>query len=384
MALLLSSRRRSTGLWRTRRLQVFLSAFAVLVSTAAICGADPVFVQTNLVSSVPGLAAFTDPFLKNPWGIATSATSPFWIANQVTSTSTIYNSAGVKQPLQVAIPGTSGTGASPTGTVFNNTGTFQLSNTANATFLFAGLDGTISGWNGPAGTTAIIAAAASDGAAYTGLAIANTGPASRLYAADAANNKIDVYDPNFQLVSAGFVDPNLPAGFTIYNIQNLDGTLYVTYENETTGGGVVNAFDLNGNFLRRVSSNAAGGPLDGPWGLAFAPVGFGAFGGALLVGNEEDGHISAFNALTGQFLGQLLGTSGQPIANLGLWGLKFGNGGNGGDPNLLYFAAGIDDEQEGLFGSIAATTAVPEPMTSLLIGTGFAGFVARRYRRRRS
>ena len=357
----------------------------MLLWTAAICQADPIFVQTNLVSSVPGLATFTDPLLKNPWGIATSAASPFWIANQVTSTSTLYNSTGVKQALTVAIPGTSGSGAAPTGTVFNNTGTFQLSNGANATFLFAGLDGTISGWNGAAGTTAIIAASATDGAAYTGLAIGNTGAASRLYAADAANNKIDVFDPNFQKVSGGFVDPNLPAGFTVYNIQNLNGTLFVTYENEATGGGVVNAFDLNGNFLRRVSSNAAGGPLDGPWGLAFAPAGFGAFGGALLVGNEEDGRISAFNALTGDFLGQLLDASGQPIANLGLWGLKFGNGGNGGDPNLLYFAAGIGNQQEGLFGSIAASdTAVPEPLTSLLLGTGFAGLAARRYRRRRS
>ncbi len=382
MAPLVSSRRRSDHLWSTRTLRVVLAACGVLLSTAAIGWADPVFVQTNLVSSVPGLAAFTDPFLKNPWGIATSAASPFWIANQATSTSTIYNSTGVKQALQVAVPGTSGAG--PTGTVFNNTGTFQLNNAVNATFLFAGLDGTISGWNGAAGTTAIVAAAATDGAVYTGLAIGKTGAASRLYAADAANNKIDVYDPAFQKLSTSFVDPSLPAGFTVYNIQNLDGTLYVTYENETTGGGVVNAFDLDGNFLRRVSSNAAGGPLDGPWGLAFAPVGFGVFGGALLVGNEEDGHISAFNALTGQFLGQLLDASAQPIANLGLWGLKFGNGGNGGDPNLLYFAAGINNEQEGLFGSIAASPAVPEPMTSLLIGTGFAGLAARRYRRRRS
>ena len=177
----------SNPLWPAGRSRVILAVFGAVLSTAAICQADPFFIQTNLVSSVPALAAFTDPNLKNPWGIASSATSPFWVANQLTSTSTLYNSTGQPQALIVTIPGTSGGGAGPTGTVFNNTGTFQLSNGANATFLFAGLDGTISGWNGAAGTTAIIAASATDGAAYTGLAIGNTGPASRLYAADAKN-----------------------------------------------------------------------------------------------------------------------------------------------------------------------------------------------------
>jgi uncharacterized protein (TIGR03118 family) len=340
------------------------------------------FQQDNLVSDVPGLAAFTDPNLKNPWGIARSATSPFWVSNQVTGTSTIYNGAGQPQPLVVTIPAAGAGPRGPTGQVFNATSDFALGSGGKALFLFANLDGSISGWNPAQGTHAAVAVS-TVGAVYTGLAVGNNGVGNFLYAANASANGIDVYDGTFTpttLSSGAFTDPNLPAGFTVYNIQQVGGVLLVTYENESTGGGVVNAFDFNGNLLRRVTSNGDGGALESPWGLALAPSTFGPFGGALLVGNEDDGHISAFDFASGAFLGQLSGKNGDPIANTGLWGLAFGNGGSGGDPNKLYFAAGINDEVDGLFGSI---TAVPEPSSAalLVLGGVLVGAIALRNRR---
>jgi uncharacterized protein (TIGR03118 family) len=234
--------------------------------------------------------------------------------------------------------------------------------------MFATLNGSIAGWNPGLMTMAETKVPAS-GAVYSGLALANNGSGNFLYAANGAEGRIDVFNGSFQPTSlaGSFSDPTLPSGFTPYNIQNIGGTLYVTYENEDEGGGVINAFDANGNFLNRVTANEAGGPLKSPWGLALAPAGFGPFGNALLVGNEDDGRISAFDPSTGSFLGQLLDPNGDPIANTGLWGLVFGNGANGTSPNVLYFAAGINEEVHGLFGSIAV---VPEPSTLWLAGFG--------------
>jgi uncharacterized protein (TIGR03118 family) len=345
---------------------------------ASIPARASVYQQTNLVSDVPGLAAFTDPNLKNPWGMSSSPTSPIWVSNQVSGNSTLYNTAGQPQALVVTIPGAGG----PTGQVFNASSDFALPTGGKALFLFANLDGSISGWNGAQGTTAVVQASVA-GAAFTGLAIGDNGAGNFLYAADSAGNKIDVFDGAFAQtsLSGSFIDPNLDPGFTVYNIQALGGKLYVTYENEGAGGGVVDAFDFNGNFLQRVTSNDATGPLQSPWGLALAPSTFGQFGGALLVGNEDDGRISAFDPTTGAFLGQLLDKNGNPISNPGLWGLKFGNGGNGGDPNTLYFAAGINGEQDGLFGAIRV---VPEPSSIVMGGLGLSLVAAIGARRRRS
>src|SRR5262249_36741367 len=225
------------------------AALVVLGGSAPTAARADVYVQTNLVSNVPGLAPRLDANLRNPWGVSLSTGSPFWVSNQVTGTSTLYNGSGTPQALVVKIPNQSGNQPNgPTGQVFNNTSDSLLTNGTKASFIFANLDGTISGWNNGLGTNAEIHVIATSPTVYTGLAIGNTGTASFLYAADTRNGKIDVFDGKFTKVTAagGFTDPNLPSGFTPYNIQNLGGTLYVTYENPTSGGGVVNAFDLTG------------------------------------------------------------------------------------------------------------------------------------------
>jgi uncharacterized protein (TIGR03118 family) len=362
--------------------------------------------QTNLVSdlaSPPGGApTVIDASLKNPWGISFSSTSPFWVADQRTSVSTLYSgdvtppggspSPITKVGLTVTIPPIPGrTQGSPTGTVRNNTTDFKLANGMAASFIFDGLDGTITAWNGGDGTTAELKATVM-GASYTGLAIGtSTSGSNFLYAANQATGKIDVFDKNFNLVTLGpggnFEDPDLPPGspFKAFNIQNLGGTLYVAYDKVTATDrehdGIVDAFDTNGNFLRRVVT----GGVNAPWGLALAPPGFGAFGGALLVGNFGfgDGKINAYDPASGQFLGNLTDASGTPIAIEGLWALAFGNGGSGGDRNALYFAAGITrtgpgsfGAADGLFGSIRfamTANASPLPFPSPAQGASVTG-----------
>jgi uncharacterized protein (TIGR03118 family) len=318
----------------------------------------------NLQSDVPGLAAATDPDLVNGWGIAASASSPWWVADNETAKSTLYNgNSGIKLGLVVDIPGTDGPGA-PTGIVFNTSTDpteFHVGATA-ARFIFDSEDGTVTGWN--AGTTAVIEATSSNGAIYKGLAIGSVGTASYLYAADFHNAHVDVYDGSWSIQDWGnaFVDPGIPAGFAPFGIQNLGGEIFVTYakqdadaEDEIAGEGLgyVSAFGTDGSFHGRVASR---GDLDAPWGLAWAPSDFGKFSGHVLVGNFGDGRINGFRATSDGWeeRGKLKGTDHRPISIDGLWGIGFGNGGGAGPTNTLYFAAGPDDEEHGLFGSITA------------------------------
>ena len=363
--------------YRASLASVLTAALAVLtVAPAAPVAAA--YVQTNLVSNIQGVAAFTDANLKNPWGISSSPTSPFWISNNGTGTSTLYNGAGqpfpVNNPLVVTIPPSPG--STPTGQVFNGGSGFELAPGQPARFLFATEAGTIAGWNPAANATNALIEVnnGGTGASYKGLAIGNNASGDFLYAANFGNGKIDVFDSGFAAASlaGSFTDPNLPSGYAPFNIQNLNGTLYVTYALVGQGGddvpgagnGIVDAFDTNGNLIKRV---VTGGALNSPWGLALAPAAFGEFGGALLVGNFGDGLINAFNPTTGTPLGTLRDAANNPIANDGLWGLHFGNGGNGGSLNTLYFTAGPNNEADGLFGSIAA---VPEPASLALVVAG--------------
>ena len=321
---------------------------------SANLSADSIFNQTNLASDISGLAANLDPNLKNPWGVSFTATSPFWVSNQVTNTATLYNATGVPQALVVTTP------PGPTGQVANGGTGFELTAGNPARFIFSSLSGTVSGWNpAVAATTAVTKFTATDGAAYTGLASATVNGSTFLYAADTANGKIDVLNSNFQKVSlsGSFMDPQVPSSFHPYNIQLIGNMLYVTYSIRDTPGGYVGVFDLNGNLVQHISDSH----FDEPWGLVVAPPTFGTFGNALLVGNEGNGIINGFNPTTGTWLGTISGASG-PLVNEGLWALEFRAGGSTFDPNALYFVAGINDEANGLFGTITPA-AVPEPAT---------------------
>jgi uncharacterized protein (TIGR03118 family) len=346
---------------------------------ASSLSAATAYVQTNLASDISGLAPNTDTNLKNPWGMSFAATSPFWMSDQVTGKSTLYNGAGVPQALVVTTP------PAPTGQVFNASSSFNLSTGGKALFIFDSLSGQIAGWNGAQGTTAATMFTATDGAAFTGLAINNNGSGDFLYAADFANGRIDVLNTNFALMTlpGAFTDPNLPAGFSPYNIQTVGGKLYVEYAQvdpvthrptTTANIGIVDVFDANGNFLQRLATNTH---LDSPWGITQAPASFGSFGGDILVGNFGDGTISAFDPLSGVFQGVLSDLSGNPIVNSGLWALNFRASGSGFDPNALFFNAGINGEADGLFGEI---TPAPEPSTLALLALGIGALALLRRR----
>jgi uncharacterized protein (TIGR03118 family) len=359
--------------------------------TALLLSAAPAsaqLVQTNLVSNIPGLATVTDPNLVNPWGMAASTGSPWWVADNGTGVSTLYNgNTGVPNALVVTIPPSP---SAPTGLVFNNTSGFLLPGTVamlvptKATFIFSTEDGTIAGWNGAQGTQAVTMAALAD-SSFKGLAIGSVSSANYLYASDFANSAIQVFDTSFAHVTLGgtFTDPTLPAGYSPFGIKNLGGKIYVTYGQQGVGGdevhgaglGYVDVFDTSGNFIQRVAS---GGTLDAPWGLAIAPSNFDGFSNDLLVGNFGDGRINAYDPTTYAFIGQLLDQQGNPITIDGLWDLGFGNGGSGGPTNRLFFTAGLNDEADGLFGALS----VPEPFTLSIFAAGLAGAAVLRRRRK--
>ena len=350
------------------------------------------FTQTNLISDgslQAGHAQQTDPNLINPWGVAYSATGPFWISENNSGVSSIdsVTASGVTlnviPPVTIAPPMPDSGLAAPTGQVFNSfasTGAFMLQDGSPASFLFATEDGTISGWNPAAGTQSIIAVdesanpadgneAQGVGAVYKGLAIADTDNGPMLYLANFRHGTVDVYDQNFNAVN-NFTDKNLPAGYAPFNVQVLDNKLFVTFALQDStahddvagpGNGFVDEFDLQGHLLARVAS---GGGLNSPWGLAIAPSSFGTFGGDLLVGNFGDGTIEAYNLKNDQFVGNLTDASGDPIVIPDLWELIPGNNGSAGNSSTIYFTAGVQDEMHGLFGSLTANqTPSPAAMT---------------------
>jgi uncharacterized protein (TIGR03118 family) len=321
-------------------------ALAIFPSTAAAQ-----YKLTNLDSNQSGAATHIDPLLVNAWGIAYPPTGPFWVSDNGSGWSTLYTGTGVKQSLQVLVPTAGGTGpGSPTGIVFNASQDFPVQGNA-AVFLFATLDGTISGWSPKSNLASAIVAVTTPGAVYTGLAVTNNTTGNFLFAADNANNKVDIYDGTFTLVSS-FTDTTLPTGFAPFGIQDFGGLLYVTFASSSgASGGYVDIFSEGGVFLKHV---AQGSPLNQPWGLAIAPKNFGPLSNTLLVSNNTNtGAINAFNSITGQFVGTLKDTTNKNIIINQLWAITFGGGTpNNGNTNQLFFTAGPDKNEAGTFGRI--------------------------------
>jgi uncharacterized protein (TIGR03118 family) len=322
----------------------------VFMSSAAVAQ----YTQTTLVSNHLQTANPPDPLLVNAWGLARATGSPFWVADNGSGWSTLYNGKGVKQGLQVVVPAAvKDTLGSPTGTVFNGSQQFKIEGWP-ALFIFATLDGTISGWAPQVNLhSAIIRVNNSESkAVYTALAITNKASGENfLFATDAANNRVDVFNGSFTRVGS-FTDPTLPPNFSAFGIRDLNGLLYVAFAEVSGGpGGFIDIFSERGVFLKRL---AQGAPLNQPWGFAAAPSRFGPLSNTLLVSNNTDsGTINAFNAITGAFVGTVNDLNGNPIQIDQLWAIDFGGGtDNNGAVNELFFTAGPDNNANGSFGSI--------------------------------
>ena len=330
---------------RIHVVSVALGLLLVLSSSAALAQ----YQATYLTSDLAGKAKHTDPLLKNAWGLAYSPGAPFWISDEASGYSTLYDGMGNPQSLQVKIPPATGTApGTPTGIVYNGSTEFKI-DTWTSVFLFATLDGTISGWSAFDPTTALIGVKTA-GAVYTGLAITSKTSGNSLFAADSANNKVDIFDGNFNLTGS-FTDPAIPAGFAPFGIQDIGGQVYVSFASTSgASGGYIDIFTETGTLVKHFTH---GKPLNQPWGFAVAPANFGTFSKALLISNNTStGSINAYNLTTGKLMGTLSNSAGKALSISGLWGIEFGGGSSSnGQKNQLFFTAGPNDT-DGYFGVI--------------------------------
>lgn len=347
-----------------------------LLLSSRAARAQGAYLQTNLVSNGVVPAQTVDPNLVNPWGLVQTSSSPLWVSDNGTNVATIYTGSGTKMNLTVSTPILDPLTSGPTGIVFNaGTGFPSPSTSTNkSVFIFGNEDGTIDSWAFANGTTAQRAVTVPN-ASFTGLAI-NTS-STDIYAANfVTGGGINEFSSNWSKVtpaSGAFMDSALASGVAPYNVEDINGTLFVTYalppvngvEQRGPGDGALAEFDESGNLLKTLIQ---GGNLDEPWGVAIAPSDFGAFSNDLLVGNRGNGVINAFDPATGAFLGTLDDSSGNAITDSGLWALFFGTGGAGTSKSALYITAGLDNDQGGV---LAAITPTPEPAGLVLLGSGF-------------
>jgi uncharacterized protein (TIGR03118 family) len=379
MSTLLRTFRKNRSLKRHVRGRRFVPALDGL-DQRCLLDAGIGYVQTNLVSDIKGLAATTDPNLQNPWGISQNTEGQFRAADNATGVSTEYSASGqiIGTPVTIPTPPGVAPPSAPNGNVFNTTSDFVISHdgkSAPATVIFSSENGTIVGFNPAVDPNEGILEAdlSQSGAVFKTLTAGSVNGANYIYASDFHNGTVDVFNGQFQLVhlSGSFTDPNIPAGFAPFGLKNVNGTLFVTYAKQDgarhddvagVGNGFIDEFTLSGNFIERFASQ---GLLNSPHGIAVAPDNFGQFSNALLVGNFGDSKVNAFNLNTGQFLGQLTDAHGNTLIlnggfknesdTKGLWGLTFGDGQNGAATNSLFFAAGINDENDGLFGKVTVS-----------------------------
>ena len=369
--------------WVSRILKLQLVAIAILTLHPDTAFAQH-YKQTNLVSDVMGAAAVQDPNLVNAWGLSRSSTSPWWVSDNGTGLTTLYTGTGSIIPINgtgfVTIPppknAPEGTTSAPTGTVFNGSTDFVLPapNGKPAVFLFCTEDGTISGWNG--GPIAFLAVDNSNpafgmGAVYKGMTTAVLNGKRYLYVTNFRAGRVEVYDAQFHPVhfpgnafspfDDGFDGGFVPFGFAPFNIQNVGGALFVTYAKQDSarhddvagdGSGFVEIFTPDGKHIAHLQH----GPwLNSPWGVVWTPRDFGVFSNTILIGNFGSGKIAAFNGFTYKFIGFVKNLDDSVLSINGLWALAFGNGGNAGPSTTLFFSAGLNDEADGLFGTLTAS-----------------------------
>jgi len=339
-------------------------AVASLSTTSLALGAGQGYREHDLVSDVEGRATRTDPQLVNPWGMVIDDGGDIWISNAGSHTATVYRVSGAPardhgSRVVVQIPANAaGEDSGPTGVVDNESDAFVISSggaSGPAEYIFANLDGTIDAWSGDVDATNAVVAAdrSAAGAVYTGLAISDEASGNFLFAANFAARTIDVFGGDFHFVRS-FTDPNMEAGYSPFNLKAIGNQLFVAYakvgddgdEEKGVGLGIVDVFDFAGGFVKRFASH---GTLNAPWGFAVAPRNFGELSNMLLVGNFGDGRINAYDPTTGAFAGQLADRSGAPVEIEGLWSIEFGPSRKS---NVLFFTAGIEDEEHGLFGAL--------------------------------
>jgi uncharacterized protein (TIGR03118 family) len=330
--------------------------------TLSAVGLAQHYQQTNLVANLSGIAPMTDPNLVNAWGLTRGPATPWWVSDNGSGLSTLYDGGGTKLGLVVTIPHASETATgNPTGVVFNGSLTDFLVNGQPARFIFVSEDGTISAWNSTTGTNAVRVNTPSKDAVYKGATIAEIQGKKYLLVTNFHSGRVEVYDTYFNRVPISeerFDDDQLPEGFAPFNIQGIGPNIYVTYAKQDAekhddvagpGLGYVDVFSARGKLRQRLQH---GDWLNSPWGITLAPADFGEFSHAVLVGNFGGSTIAAFNPVTGRFLGNMRNPDGGVLKIDGLWALSFGNGDKAGPANTLFFTAGPNHEMDGLFGTL--------------------------------
>jgi uncharacterized protein (TIGR03118 family) len=346
------------------------------------------YTQTNLVSDIVGEAPVHDPNLINPWGLTRGPATPWWVSDNNAGVATLYTGTGQIIPINgngiVTIPAPknapAGFVSAPTGTVFNGSGDFLLPNGKPAVFMFATEDGTISGWNGGPSAVRVVDNndnGSANGAVYKGMTIADNNGKRFLYVSNFRAGTVEVYDTNFKpvrlpgdafAVNAEDGDDDggadrVPKGFAPFNVQNIGGSLFVTYAKQTAdrhdnvagdGLGYVEIFTPAGKHIGHLEH---GSWLNSPWGVVWTPRDFGTFSNSILVGNFGSGWVAAFNGFDHKFEGFVKTPNDSLLFIDGLWSLTFGNGGAAGPSTTLFFSAGPDHETHGLFGTLTPVAA---------------------------
>lgn len=338
--------------WFNRTLTLGLSLGLALMFASSTALAQ--YTATLLDTNLPGKGDHTDPLLVNGWGIAYAPGGPWWVSDEGSGWSTLYDGSGNPQSLQVVVPAANGTGVgSPTGIVYNGSQQFQVEGWASV-FLFDTLDGTIQGWSPISNPNQSIIAVnnSSSGASYTALAITSHSSGNSLFACNFTTGLVEMYDGNFNLVKT-FTDTSLPKGAVPFGIQDINGQLYVAFAASNGGpNGLIDIFTEDGTFVKHL---AHGAPLNQPWGMAMAPSNFGPLSNTLLVSNNTNtGTINGFNPTTGKFVGTVTTSAGKAIVINQIWGIGFGGGNSqDGQTNQLFFAAGPANNADGAFGYIS-------------------------------